>query len=136
MCRLRRVEKGVPGSGSSSPRGATEVGGVRIGGTMVGSAVTDEEGGREVESAVIEIPLPTPRHKGCFTMYGVAKQDIIGAPLILKRLVPSPGYSRNEAGGGAHDFFASVMEAVHLVSRIDTDGASDGGRCGDDTSKP
>ena len=98
--------------------------------------VTDEEGGREVESAVIEIPLPTPRHKGGFTMYGVAKQDIIGAPLILKRLVPSPGYSRNEAGGGAHDFFASVMEAVHLVTRIDADGASSGGRCGDDTSKP
>ena len=45
---------------------------------------TDEEGVREVEGPIVEIPLPSPDHEGLFIMHRVAKKNIVCASLVFK----------------------------------------------------
>ena len=81
---MRRVEKGAPGlvRGVAIPR----VGRVGVCVNRGGDdgVVADKKGGGEVEGPFVEVPLPTPRHARCFTLYRMAKKNIVGVSLILK----------------------------------------------------
>ena len=96
--------------------------------------VTNEKGTREVEGPTVEIPLPSPHHEWFLITDRMAKENVVSAALVFERHEAPPCYSRNEPRGRAHDGLSSVMEAVHLVSRVNTDSAGGCGR-GEDSPK-